>query len=240
MKIAFSIGANIDKYKTYGLWLSNFNSSFESLDLCYKFTDFSDSILDDCSGLVLSGGLDIEPARHGRGDLNSTVVFNVARDEFESKLIEKALERKLPILAICRGSQMFCVAMGGKLIVDIPSEVGDRIEHRKINGVDSQHRVEINSNSFLRKIIGVSDGIVNSLHHESAWILPPDFEATAFTEDGVIEGYEWKAPFGKQFFIAVQWHPEKMDWNSPFSKNLAERFLFECETFSQLFNKDFQ
>ena len=87
-------------------------------------------LLDRCDGLLLTGGDDIDPVLFGEDKLNDTVVIAPERDSQEGKLIDMALERKLPILGICRGIQMLNVHLGGTLYQDIPAQIPSEVAHR--------------------------------------------------------------------------------------------------------------
>jgi putative glutamine amidotransferase len=123
---------------------------------------------------------------------------------------EYALDKKMPILAICRGEQLLNVLLGGKLIVDLPEDMHTEI-HQIENSPNSKHEIGIVGGSQLHKLIGKSKGIVNTNHHQAVTYLPNELIPVAFaTEDQIIEAYEWREPENKSFLIAVQWHPERL------------------------------
>ena len=220
MKIAFSKASGSKNYEKYISWLKSHNVDFDGIDLINLDRTTAIKELESCSGLVLTGGPDVHPVFYKQEYDTSRCEIDNARDTLEFALIEKALSLKLPILAICRGEQILNVAMGGSLIVDIPSDVPNSISHSSKSG--SSHEVILDDSSRLYKYCGVKSNISNSFHHQAVRRIADCFKVNAKTSDGVIEGYEWKEPFGKSFLIAIQWHPERLDINSALSKPLAD------------------
>jgi putative glutamine amidotransferase len=166
--------------------------------------------LADCDGLLLTGGVDVEPAIYGE-DRHPTVETDETRDAYELALAREALQRDLPVLAICRGAQVLNVAAGGTLIQDIPSAMSGAAEHqieRPKNAV--AHDVRVEAGTCLAHLL---DGKldrgrtipVNSRHHQSVKQVAPEFVVSATAPDGVIEAIEKP---GAPFCIGVQWHPE--------------------------------
>src|SRR6266550_3333195 len=127
-----------------------------------------------------------------------------ARDAVELALIAGAERRRLPILAICRGIQILNVALGGTLYQDLTSERPGPVDHADTR---SRHGLRIESGTLLHRTLGARDAKVNTRHHQAICDIAPALRATAWAEDGVIEGAEWKDP-GAPRVLAVQWHPE--------------------------------
>lgn len=184
-------------------------------------------LIDRLDGLVLTGGMDIDPAAYGEKPHPTVSRISHERDEFEFKLTQSALNRKLPILAICRGLQVLNVVLGGSLIQDIPEMIGNEIIHNDPNRprYEIAHDVLIQENSKLRSILGGNRLPVNSFHHQCVKEPGKDLIPIAWSDDGVIEAIEMPDP---HFVIGVQWHPESF-WNinSVFIP-LFERFLVEA------------
>ncbi len=237
MKIAISKGSGSEKYGNYARWINKADESVECIDMSALPKEEALKTLEECAGIVFSGGEDVEPSRYGREvDFKEKhVETDPQRDELEFALVEKAEQLKMPILGICRGAQVLNVAFGGTLIVDIPSEFTTEQEHRAMAKKDEKHEVEIMSGSILKKIAGTLESEVNSAHHQAVENLPQTLTAAAKAPDGMIEAFEWADPMGKPFMLAVQWHPERMEnLESPLSLPLARHFLFEAESYNLL------
>jgi putative glutamine amidotransferase len=179
------------------------------------------AILDRLDGILLSGGVDVDPALYGQAPHAKLGRVNRRRDDFELALTADALRRDVPILAICRGHQVLNVATGGTLVQDIASTIEGAMRHEG-KGPRSRHshQVEVTAGSRLREILGAGSCPVNSLHHQAVDRLGDGLVASALCpDDGIVEGLEMP---GRRFVVGVQWHPESF-WNRP-------------ETFQSLFD----
>jgi putative glutamine amidotransferase len=170
-------------------------------------------LLDRLDGVLLSGGVDVDPVLYGQAPHPRLGRVNRRRDEFELALTREALRRDVPILAICRGHQVLNVATGGTLVQDVPSIVERAVEH---DGPGPRwrraHRVEVTAPSRLREILGQDALDVNSIHHQAVDRIGEGLAVSArCPEDGVVEGLEMP---GRRFVVSVQWHPESF-WNRP-------------------------
>lgn len=182
----------------------------------------------NCSGLLLSGGNDINPEFYSKIDQESRC-FNIDkyRDELELELIIKSINLEIPILAICRGQQILNVSMGGSLIIDIEEDFDKSIKH-KLEGDQKNlcfHNITIEYNSKLKTIYKVDNTIVNSFHHQAIEILAKNLKVVAFADDKIIEAIEWNNPQNKSFLLGVQWHPERMKLDDIGSIAIAQAFL---------------
>ncbi len=148
-------------------------------------------------GLLLAGGSDIDPARYGAPRHPETGEPDPDRDSLETVLLREALERDLPVLAICRGHQLLNVVLGGTL--------AQHIEGHRYSEQPDVHPITIASPSRLRSILGVDEFVVNSRHHQCVDRLASELVVVARASDNVVEALE--SP-GKRFVLAVQWHPE--------------------------------
>jgi len=164
-------------------------------------------------GLVLTGGEDVEPALYGATPHPRLEDTDPTRDAAELALIAAARERRLPILAICRGIQILNVALGGTLYQDLGSERPGPVTHA---GDDSRHAVRVEPGSLLERTLGTRAATVNSRHHQAIRNLAPGLRAVAWADDGVIEAAE-PVDAASPWTLAVQWHPE----------DLTERALFD-------------
>ena len=160
----------------------------------------SEEVLDALDGLVFSGGNDLEPDEYGADSHPATVGTNPERDRGELALLQAALERDLPVLAICRGFQVLNVARGGDIVQHLPDLVGHE-EHREITGEFSEHAVRVDPSSR----IGEVDGAVKSHHHQAVGRVGDGLREVAWAEDGTVEGLEDPE---KSFLVGVLWHPE--------------------------------
>jgi putative glutamine amidotransferase len=178
-----------------------------------------------CDGLLLTGGGDVHPKFYGRDDALGIVRdVNVERDEFEITLIRESLRARKPILGICRGCQIFNVALGGTLIPDLPG-AGYRTHARGESGGNT-HGVHIVPGTGLRSLLAADSGMVNTSHHQAVERPGKDLRAAATSDDGVVEGLEWKDAAGKPWIQMVQWHPERA-WGEEhsFSRRILEGFV---------------
>lgn len=175
--------------------------------------EHAEAILDSLDGLLLSGGADVDPALYGEASHAKLRRVIPERDAFEIALCRAALQRDLPVLAICRGQQVLNVACGGSLVQDIPSQLDGTVDHDpKQERALPAHGVRIESGSRLRAILGRDEAPVNSFHHQAVKDLGADLVVSARSlEDGVIEGIEAPA---RRFVVGVQWHPESF-WREP-------------------------
>ena len=153
-----------------------------------------------CDGLLLSGGEDIEPELFGETLLNNSVCLDPQRTQYELNLIRAFLAAHKPILAICRGFQLLNVVLGGTLYQDLLEQKG--LVH---NHPDIRHPVFTREGSLLRRLYG-REFKVNSTHHQAVKQLASGLMGTAWSIEGILEGYEHEAlPI-----IGVQFHPERL------------------------------
>ena len=185
--------------------------------------DAAAAILDSVSGLVLTGGEDVDPARYGEKRHEKVRSVNAARDATEAALVEEAKVRGKPVLAICRGIQILNVALGGTLVQDIPSQVGTQIAHDEDTPRDARsHEISAEPGSLIAKAVGTEHFSVNSFHHQSVKRVADGMRVTARSPDGVIEGLESTEDW---WVMAVQWHPEEMnDSPEPWDRGLFKAF----------------
>ena len=161
-------------------------------------------------GLLLVEGEDIEPkhfqaTRENYQHLEKT---HALKDEIEMRLIRQALKNNIPILGICRGSQLLNVVCGGTLYGDVQIEKKSRLKHIDFSRYDSyRHPISIVAGSPLQKWYQRKTLRVNSYHHQGIRDLAPRFRPMAFAKDGLIEGfYDPK----EKFLVGLQFHPERM------------------------------
>src|SRR5712692_6567213 len=157
----------------------------------------------ELSGLLLTGGGDVDPAR----------------DILETSAIHIALERRLPVLAVCRGIQVLNVALGGTLFQDVGTEPGTQLQHSQTEPRDQPtHKVKIEPRSRLAQMMGTDEIEVNSMHHQAVKALGRNLTAVAWAPDQIIEGVEDADP--SRFVLGVEWHPEELVGHSEPARRL--------------------
>jgi gamma-glutamyl-gamma-aminobutyrate hydrolase PuuD len=166
--------------------------------------DGVEETLDALDGLILSGGNDVDPASYGAESHAETGGVRPERDRAELALLEGALARDMPVLAVCRGSQLLNVARGGDLVQHLPEVVGDE-KHRETPGVFSAHGVRVDPESRLGTLVG-DRAPVQSHHHQGFGRVGADLREAAWADDGTLEAVEDPS---KRFALGVLWHPEE-------------------------------
>jgi putative glutamine amidotransferase len=184
------------------------------------FTPETPARLEDLDGLLLAGGTDVDPELYGEDRDPVTDEPDKVRDRVELELLRDALNRDMPVLAICRGMQLFNVFHGGTLVQDLP-----RPHCHRQPGVLSAHTVSVCDESRLRRILGAGPFDVNSRHHQAVKRVAQGLIVAAVAEDGVVEAIERP---GARFAIAVQWHPEDRVNQWPCDRKLFEAFAESC------------
>jgi gamma-glutamyl-gamma-aminobutyrate hydrolase PuuD len=160
--------------------------------------------LDVLDGLVFTGGPDLDPDTYDAEPHPETNNVRPDRDRAEIALLTAALERDMPLLAICRGSQVLNVALGGDLEQHVPDLVGHE-GHKETPGAFSEHPVEIDGGTRLHAVLG--DGVsIKSHHHQGYGRLGRGLVATARADDGTFEALEEPT---RTFAVGVLWHPEE-------------------------------
>ena len=174
---------------------------------------------DGAAGLLLMGGTDVNPKRYNSDAEPETDPPDDARDQVELDLIHAALERDLPILAICRGLQILNVYHGGTLIQHLGAA---RHSPEKDDHSGPAHEIEFSPGSRLAQIAGVARWQVNSRHHQAVARVGDNLHVSARDpEDSVVEGLERR---DKRFVVAVQWHPEDQIVRHPEQIRLFQSF----------------
>jgi gamma-glutamyl-gamma-aminobutyrate hydrolase PuuD len=167
-------------------------------------TEGVEETLDALDGLVLSGGADLDPASYGAEAHAETNGVRPERDRAELALLEGALARDMPVLAVCRGSQVLNVARGGDLVQHLPEIVGHE-GHKETPGIFAEHDVDVLPETKLHDVIG-ERAPVKSHHHQGYGSLGDGLREAARAEDGTIEAIEDPS---QRFALGVLWHPEE-------------------------------
>jgi len=184
------------------------------------------SVLAPFAGLVLSGGADVDPSFYGQDPHPSAYGIDPLVDRFEFGLVDAAIDRGIPLLAICRGHQVLNVALGGTLDQHITDRAG-LLAHgdpasAPHGGAD--HEVSIEEGTTLAAALGTTRCTVRSHHHQAVDELSPKAVATAWSADGVLEGFE----LADGWVVAVQWHPEATAGEDPVQQRLFDAFVRAC------------
>jgi putative glutamine amidotransferase len=174
-------------------------------------------------GVLLPGGVDPHP-RHFGEEPHPRTVIDEALDALEFTVVAAAIGRGLPILGICRGSQVLNVALGGSLVQHLPT---DPIDHNPDGPLDRHvHGIEFVDGTRLRALAGVPRLDVNSWHHQAISRVATGLRVAAVATDGVVEAVE--AVDGRSWMVGVQYHPEELIADHPAHQALFHSFLAAC------------
>ncbi len=168
-------------------------------------------------GLVFSGGSDLDPELYDQEPHEETFGIHGERDRAELALLEAALQRDMPVLAICRGSQVLNVARGGDLVQHLPDVVGDA-RHKHTPGAFADHDVTVEAGTRLGSLLG-DHTPVKSHHHQGIGRIGEGLRVAAYAEDGTVEAVEDP---GRRFAVGVLWHPEAGDDTRLFEELVRE------------------
>jgi putative glutamine amidotransferase len=171
------------------------------------------AVLDGLDGLILTGGLDVQPELSGAERHPLTDPARADRDAWELALLAGARERGIPVFGICRGLQLINVAFGGTLHQHLPEALGTE-RFRIGGGVFAENTVEVDADTKLAGLLGAGPFGVHSYHHQGVDRVGEGLVVTARTDDGLVQAFETP---GEDYLVAVQWHPEE---------NSADRRLF--------------
>lgn len=172
--------------------------------------DAAPEIAGRLDGLLLTGGGDVAPEFYDGDRHPSMYGIDIDRDLFEIALVKQVAHLRLPTLAICRGMQLLNVALGGSLLADLPSAIDGALDHF-VPGEPARtphQRVSLTEDSRLAGLLGTTELVVNSIHHQAVLRPAPTLVPVGWSDDGVVEAVEpnengWP-------LLAVQWHPEHL------------------------------
>jgi putative glutamine amidotransferase len=191
--------------------------------------DFSmlDTLLAHLDGLLLPGGVDIQPSRYGEEKHLLAEEPDQRLDEFELGLAAWALQEDIPILGICRGMQLINVALGGSLYQDLSTQYPGSIRHsqRDLPRTHIAHRIVVQPGGRMESVLGAQEVWVNSLHHQAVKDPGEGVHISGRAEDDVAELLEVSA---HRFVIAVQSHPEEIYTLVPACARLFSAFVQAC------------
>jgi len=228
--------ANYDKngISHYGRWLTANDSTIRWVNLYPLGLDSAMRVLSQCDGLVATGGEDVNPALHGKGNETAKCgTIDHYRDSLEQMAIRLAIKKQMPLTGICRGHQILNVTLGGSLFTDIPTDHPSGIHHRCAKADTCLHWIYIEHRSLLYEISGMDSALVNSAHHQAIDRLAGTLMIGAIAKDSIIESVNPENFHDKSFVLGVQFHPERLDIRHGISHRIAKRFLEEVHLYNQ-------
>lgn len=187
------------------------HSRLEKKDLdVHQYADVLD-------GLVLQGGVDISPTTYGEEPIEAMKDHRTdpIRDRYELKLLKAFVQKKKPVLGICRGFQLMNVFKGGTLFQDLPTQHQNGVSHRSDTYDAFTHSVKVSSGGMMDKMYERKFGEIVSIHHQGIKKLGEGLQVEAISDDGLIEAF---SSTQEDFYFGVQWHPE-------FHADEEDRFL---------------
>lgn len=172
----------------------------------------SDPLLAMCDGILLPGGLDVDPRYYGEDPLPVLGTLDAPMDDFWIHAVRYAVQKQIPLFGICRGLQLVNVALGGSLYQDLTMKTSQPMLHTQRQNRDYlMHRVTIQSDSRLAALLGTTSIYTNTMHHQCAKVPGNGLSITAWTNDGIPEALET----ADGSILLVQWHPEELLVNEP-------------------------
>lgn len=231
MKPIIGVTANLAEEKTLSVHHINYDRIIEAGGTPVVLPVTSDketieSLVNLVDGLVLTGGADVSPILFNEEPHQQLGEISPGRDAFEIELLKVAIEKKVPLFTICRGTQMLNVACHGTIYQDITSQVGEGALQHKQEAVREYraHHVDIEKDSKLAEIMKDTHIGVNTFHHQSIKDVGEGLKAVAHSSDGIIEAVESTSD---HYMLGVQWHPEYLKDEG--SENLFKTFIEACQ-----------
>lgn len=179
-----------------------------------------DAYLDMVAGVVITGGLDLDPRKNGQPLTSAVQPMAARREESERYLLNKVVERKLPVLGVGVGMQLINVHFGGSLFLHLPIDNPKALPHFDPTGGPHRHMVNVEPGTNLEDIYGATELRVNSTHHQGVDKVGKRLRVAARSPDGVVEAVE--TTDDTWFCIGVQWHPEAD------TASALDRQIFDC------------
>lgn len=188
-----------------------------------------ETILARLDGIVLSGGVDIDPRQYHEEPHPFLQETDPQLDELELAVARWALRAGKPILGVCRGIQMLNVALGGSLYQDVNDQCPGTLKHMNCDLPRSQlaHPVYLQAGSYTAEALGTTEFWANSLHHQAVKVPGKGVRITGRAQDGIVEAIE---VVGHRFAVGVQCHPEEIYKDVPACACLFAAFLEACDT----------
>lgn len=199
------------------------------IPIMIPFTQNQDNIEEIVSrldALLLSGGHDVDPANYDEEPLQGIGSIWPERDQFDFALLRAAMDKDIPILAICRGHQIVNVFHGGSLYQDLKYDPNCTIKHWQEQRPElGTHTIEIQESSKLASILDIPKWRVNSHHHQTVKEVGENLKVTALAQDGTIEGLE---ATNYPWLVTCQFHPEMMSQTDTNAEKLFAAFIKEA------------
>ena len=177
-----------------------------------------------CDGFLLTGGGDLDPAAFNEPPHPTLYEVAPQRDRLEFALVHRAVDARRPLLAVCRGIQVLNVALGGSLYQDVGTDPGTQIQHQQEQDGkprdEPTHPVKVVAGSRLAHVLGATELLVNSMHHQAVKAPGKGLVPVAFAPDMLVEGVEWEDAETDRFLLGVQWHPEELTRKDPTARRL--------------------
>ena len=192
--------------------------------------DYIESVVSRLDGVLLPGSAsDVDPLRYGSEPHANLGPVHPLKDETDLLVLKEVERRRLPLLAICFGMQVWNVSRGGTLIQDIASSVPNALKHEQGAPRDRRsHRIRLHAESLLYRLAGGGGALVNSHHHQALEKIGDGLHATAWSSDGLVEAVEDLRE--GRWAVGVQWHPE-IGWaGEDFSGAIFGAFVKACAT----------
>ena len=194
-----------------------------------------DALLDLADGVFLTGSAsNVHPSHFGEDVHDATLPLDTTRDDWTLPLVPRALERGIPLFAICRGFQEANVALGGSLHQAV-QEVAGQLDHRGAKDGPAEvqyglaHDVTVLPGGALARVLGEGRIEVNSVHGQGVNLLANGLRVEAVAPDGLVEAFSVDA--APAFNLCVQWHPEWQAESNPVSMSLFRAFGVACAAF---------
>ncbi|WP_368645962.1 gamma-glutamyl-gamma-aminobutyrate hydrolase family protein [Alkalibacterium putridalgicola] len=224
--------------------LTNFSPRYTSLPITYRPHGFIEGLqtagalpvvfpiskeedakhyVESVDAVLLAGGQDVSPLTYGEEPHIKLQDTSLIRDQFEIAVIKEAWTQNKPVLAICRGLQIFNVAFGGTLYQDVSLIPDLNLQHvQESTPETAAHSITIENDSWLGQLYGAK-ALVNSYHHQAIKQLATNLRPVAWSNDGLIEAFESKDD--QHITLGVQWHPELMIHNSEAAQGLFNAYV---------------
>lgn len=200
----------------------------EPVELALTDTERLQALLPTLDGFVLPGSpADVAPEEYGGSNKGLSEPADLPREHTDRAILDHAFAEKKPVLAICYGSQLLNVYLGGTLIQDLQSETDTKLPHRRKDLTpeppdDPRHPTQFEPGSRLAALAGATTAVVNSSHHQSIEQPGRELKITGRSPDGIVESVEWTGD--ANWVTGVQWHPERME-GDPLAERLFREFI---------------
>lgn len=205
----------------------------EGMEVYSELDPYDASPLEGASGLLIPGGGDIDPELYGCARHPRTHNVSHRRDRFELTLLAAALERDMPVLAICHGMQLLNVHFGGKLVQHLADDP-KRLDHdRDMPRAEPVHKLIVKEGSRFAELVGAANIPVNSHHHQGLDGAAGPLQEEGWSEDGVLEAV---CSTEHSWVVGVQWHPEAMADTDRRQRSLFDHFVDAVERYDERTN----